>query len=61
MAEASEALLAQAVAELGIDVPVLRAEESGAGLKLWLYGQGDRPVVWKPKAKAKPGAKKTGE
>ena len=45
------ALLARAVAELGINVPVIRCEAEGTGLKLWLYGQGDKPITWKPKAK----------
>jgi hypothetical protein len=44
--------LAQAVAELGVDVPVLRAEAHGDGLKLWLYGGQGEPVTWEPKAKA---------
>jgi len=43
-------LLARAVAELGITVPVLRVEVEGDGLKLWLYGRGDKPVTWTPKA-----------
>jgi hypothetical protein len=44
--------LAQAVAELGVDVPVLRAEAHGDGLKLWLYGGQGEPVTWEPKGKA---------
>jgi hypothetical protein len=44
-------LIAQAVAELGINVPVLRVEAYGnGGLKLWLYGGQGESVVWEPKA-----------
>jgi hypothetical protein len=50
--DVDQKLLAQAVAELGITVPVMCAEKAGAGLKLWLYGQGDKPVTWMPKAQA---------
>jgi hypothetical protein len=47
-------LIAQAVRELGIRVPVLRVEAHGnGGLKLWLYGGQGEPVTWEPKAKAK--------
>jgi hypothetical protein len=46
-------LIAQAVRELGIRVPVLRVEAHGnGGLKLWLYGGQGEPVVWEPQAKA---------
>ncbi len=46
-------LIAQAVRELGIGVPVLRVEAHGnGGLKLWLYGGQGEPVTWEPKAKA---------
>jgi hypothetical protein len=48
-------LIAQAVRELGISVPVLRVEAHGSGLKLWLYGGQGEPVVWEPKkAETKP-------
>ncbi len=59
MAEDLKDLLAQAVAELGITVPVMRAEASGTGLKLWLYGGDGKPVTWRPKApaQAKPRAR----
>ncbi len=50
MADVDQNLLAQAVAELGITVPVMRAETSGKGLKLWLYGGDGKPVTWMPKA-----------
>ncbi len=53
MADVDKNLLAQAKAELGINVPVMRAEKAGDGLKLWLYGRGDKPVTWTP-AQAKP-------
>lgn len=62
-----EDLLARAVRELKVDVPVLRYEKSGDGLKLWLYGGDGKPVTWKPKAekststvkKSTPAAKKS--
>jgi hypothetical protein len=48
-------LIAQAVRELGISVPVLRVEAHGSGLKLWLYGGQGEPVTWEPKkAETKP-------
>jgi hypothetical protein len=51
-------LIAQAVRDLSIDVPVIRAEAHGdGGLKLWLYGGQGEPVTWEPKAKAKADAK----
>jgi hypothetical protein len=51
-------LIAQAVRELGIRVPVLRVEAHGnGGLKLWLYGGQGEPVVWEPQAKAEVKAK----
>jgi hypothetical protein len=51
-------LIAQAVRELGIRVPVLRVEAHGnGGLKLWLYGGQGEPVVWEPKGKAEAKAK----
>jgi hypothetical protein len=52
--DVDQKLLAQAVAELGVTVPVMRAEASGAGLKLWLYGGDGQPVTWMPEAQAKP-------
>ena len=51
MAEDLRALLAQATQELGLNVPVCAYERDGTGLKLWPYGQGDKPITWKPKAK----------
>ena len=51
MAEDLKDLLAKARAELGINVPISAYERDGTGLKLWLYGQGDKPVTWKPKAR----------
>ena len=51
MAEDLKDLLAKATAELGINVPICAYEREGTGLKLWLYGQGDKPVTWKPKAR----------
>ena len=46
------------VAEEGINVPVTFYEAHGnkGGLKIRLYGAGDRLIVWnpKPEAKAKP-------
>ena len=51
MAEDLKDLLAQATQELGVNVPVCAYEREGTGLKLWLYGQGDKPITWKPKAK----------
>jgi hypothetical protein len=46
-------LIAQAVRDLSIDVPVIRVEAYGnGGLKLWLYGGQGEPVIWEPKGKA---------
>jgi len=56
MLDVDRDLLAQARAELGITVPVMRAEALGTGLKLWLYGRGGEPVTWAPK-KAQAGLK----
>jgi len=53
MTEVNRALLARAVAELGVTVPVMRVDVSGAGLKLWLYGGHGQPLTWMPKAEAK--------
>jgi hypothetical protein len=55
--QVTDKAIAQAVVELGVDVPVLRAEAHGDGLKLWLYGGQGEPVTWEPKAKAKVEAK----
>jgi len=48
--------MARAKAELGVTVPVYRAEAVGDGLRLWLYGSPDgKPVIWTPRAgQAKP-------
>ncbi len=53
-------MLARAAAELGIDVPVCAYERiPGGGLKLWLYGRGDKPVTWMPsEAEPRPKGKK---
>ena len=50
-------LVRQAVAELGIEGPILRIDQSasGNGLDLWPAGA-DEPLTWEPPAPAKKSA-----
>jgi hypothetical protein len=57
MPKPSQAKLQQAIVALGINVPIMRAEAVGDGVRLHLYGHA-KPVEWHPpKPKAKPKAK----